>query len=420
MGSRRCSLLIVGSVVLVGAMAIALSGVGLRGVLALPALQFPTNSVTILSDPPPLDEPGQFTEATLLQANPLDPHIEWRSPTFDDSGWQSSYPAATLPGWGSPVGGAHPAADFIWGGPVGTDVGGRYEIPSSPAPQFLFLRKSFCVPINADINSVQPATPLQMQVAADPGEAALYYNGFDVGNLPGREDGFVYSVDLSAVVAAARRLGRNTLAVSVYDDVVDTRAAVAYYLQMSYAIDPGAIMVNASPTSGSAGPGGPITFSQGGAGPGGDGPYAFGWDFGDGTTSTEPAPSKVYSAAGTYTVTLVMTDRFGCPSAPVSIAYVVAAPTPTDTPTPTNTPTPTSTPVPVNTSAPPPSNPQPTSTPIVLPTPTLTPTAIVPVLLPATGNMPGPVIAGLVFPIVGGILLVVSCLLLRRRLARGD
>lgn len=38
------------------------------------------------------------------------------------------------------------------------------------------------------------------------------------------------------------------------------------------------------------------------------------WSFGDGTTSTAASPSKTYSAAGTYTVTLTVTDNLGLKS----------------------------------------------------------------------------------------------------------
>ena len=34
----------------------------------------------------------------------------------------------------------------------------------------------------------------------------------------------------------------------------------------------------------------------------------YAWDFGDGTTSTSASPSKTYATAGTYTVTLTVTD----------------------------------------------------------------------------------------------------------------
>jgi len=35
------------------------------------------------------------------------------------------------------------------------------------------------------------------------------------------------------------------------------------------------------------------------------------WSFGDGTTSVESAPSHTYAAAGTYTITLTVTDTAG-------------------------------------------------------------------------------------------------------------
>ncbi|NEE14016.1 PKD domain-containing protein, partial [Streptomyces sp. SID7499] len=35
------------------------------------------------------------------------------------------------------------------------------------------------------------------------------------------------------------------------------------------------------------------------------------WDFGDGTTSTQAGPAKTYSAAGSYTVRLTVTDDKG-------------------------------------------------------------------------------------------------------------
>ncbi|MEE8389954.1 MAG: PKD domain-containing protein, partial [Anaerolineae bacterium] len=310
----------VGIVLLVGVMAMAAFGTILRGVSASPLRQLP-NPVVVT---------GDLSEVSLLSGSIMDPDPLWRTPTFDDSGWQASYLAATLPAWGAPVG-----VDFIWGGLPGADVGGRYEIPTNPAPQYLFLRDNFCIPINADVASIQPSV-LQMQVVASPGDASINYNGTDLGSLSGREDGFVYNVNMDpAQVASVRRVGRNTLAISAYDNVADARAAIAYHIEFSYAIDPAAItLLPPNPPSGAAYIGTPVTFSYGGTGAGGDSPYAFGWDFGDGTTSTDPNPTIAYTAVGTYTVTLVIADRFGCSSEPVSMQYVVVVP---PTPTPTNT-----------------------------------------------------------------------------------
>ena len=38
---------------------------------------------------------------------------------------------------------------------------------------------------------------------------------------------------------------------------------------------------------------------------------SFGWDFGDGAVASGPTASRTYAAAGTYTVTLTVTDNEG-------------------------------------------------------------------------------------------------------------
>ena len=48
-----------------------------------------------------------------------------------------------------------------------------------------------------------------------------------------------------------------------------------------------------------------------GSASGGTEPYTWHWDFGDGTTSNEQNPKHAYSNAGTYTVTLTVTDSTG-------------------------------------------------------------------------------------------------------------
>jgi uncharacterized delta-60 repeat protein len=72
------------------------------------------------------------------------------------------------------------------------------------------------------------------------------------------------------------------------------------------------------------------------------------WDFGDGTTGTGPIVSHVYTAAGDYVVTLMVTDSNGNVNmTPLRYIVTVAGiPTPTPTPTPSATPTPGPTPTP--------------------------------------------------------------------------
>jgi PKD repeat protein len=44
---------------------------------------------------------------------------------------------------------------------------------------------------------------------------------------------------------------------------------------------------------------------------GGFSPFSYKWDFGDGGTATDPSPGHSYGSAGTYTVTLTVTDNKG-------------------------------------------------------------------------------------------------------------
>lgn len=50
------------------------------------------------------------------------------------------------------------------------------------------------------------------------------------------------------------------------------------------------------------------------------------WDFGDGTTSTQAAPSKVYGASGTYTVKLRITNQQGCIDSLIRTNYIEITP----------------------------------------------------------------------------------------------
>lgn len=67
---------------------------------------------------------------------------------------------------------------------------------------------------------------------------------------------------------------------------------------------PPSVDASASPTQGPA----PLTVTFSSTASGGIPPYSFTWYFGDGSTSALQTPSHTYLVAGTYTVTLAVTD----------------------------------------------------------------------------------------------------------------
>lgn len=73
------------------------------------------------------------------------------------------------------------------------------------------------------------------------------------------------------------------------------------------AIAPLTAQVVATPSSGSA----PLNVSFSGSASGGTAPYAYAWTFGGGASASGPSVHHVFTAAGTYTATLTVTDALG-------------------------------------------------------------------------------------------------------------
>lgn len=59
----------------------------------------------------------------------------------------------------------------------------------------------------------------------------------------------------------------------------------------------------------------------------GKSPYTYYWDFGDATSSTVPSPTHTYTAAGVFTVKLIVTDANGCKDTSIQKDYIIVGKT---------------------------------------------------------------------------------------------
>ncbi len=67
----------------------------------------------------------------------------------------------------------------------------------------------------------------------------------------------------------------------------------------------------------------PVTFTNSTTG---TGPMTYAWDFGDGGNSTSQSPNHTYTVAGTYTVKLTVTDKWGCADSLIKTNYISITP----------------------------------------------------------------------------------------------
>jgi uncharacterized repeat protein (TIGR01451 family) len=272
---------------------------------------------------------------------------DWRERIFDASAWQPAYPSMRSAAWTSsasvdPL--LNAGADHIWGGTPGTfgsdagnfttyanrlsgDYANGYAIPAAPAPQYLFLRKEFCLPINAQADAGQHLTSgggvLTLLNATDSGavpdgSASVWMNNANVGVVSGDESGA--TTDLFVPAAFLYR-GRNALTMRAADARSDDSAALLYRATLDYDLDPAAIQVNANPAA--AFETEMVYFTITDDGLSARTPYNYAWTFGDGAAGNGPNVNHAYATAGNYTVNLSIRDSDGCTgtaSIPISVA----------------------------------------------------------------------------------------------------
>ncbi|MDY7076389.1 MAG: DUF11 domain-containing protein [Chloroflexota bacterium] len=311
--------------------------------------EFPNPLVVVSNE----GQAGTNVDLTLVRSSSADPASNWRERFFNPVGWQDAYPVMRASAWTTstditPL--LDDGADHIWGGtPAGpleddagnsTEYGRRfdgadydngYPIPANPSPQYLFVRKDFCLPINAQANVQRRLTSggvsLTLLNATDSdavpdGPASVWLNTTNIGLVPGDESGSTTVLDIPDPNFLYR--GRNTLAMRAGDARSDARAAILYRAAFDYAIDPAAITVAVNTTTPFEGE--VVQFSVTTDGLSGRSPYDYNWTFGDGDGDTGSSLNHTYLTTGTYTVTLTIADTEACTGTTVMQVTVLPHP----------------------------------------------------------------------------------------------
>jgi len=144
------------------------------------------------------------------------------------------------------------------------------------------------------VNATSGTAPLLVSFTCAPtgGKGPYTYSWTfgDGGTSAQRNPGYVYSIG-----------GTFTAIVTVTDSASHTAQWSSATITVTGVVS---VAGTASPTSGAA----PLPVSFTCAPTGGTGPYTYAWTFGDGQTSTSQNPSHTYTAVGTYTAKVKVTD----------------------------------------------------------------------------------------------------------------
>src|SRR5262245_58759743 len=170
---------------------------------------------------------------------------------------------------------------------------------------------------------IQGTTPLSATASGTPTTGNAPLNVSFTGSATGGTAPYSFSWNFGDGSAASTvqnpshsysAAGTYTATLTVTDSSSSAKTATSSVtITVSAVGNPLAATVSATPTSGQI----PLNVAFTGTATGGTPPYSFSWNFGDGSAaSTLQNPSHTYSAAGTYTATLTVTDS----SAPVKTA----------------------------------------------------------------------------------------------------
>jgi parallel beta-helix repeat protein len=214
----------------------------------------------------------------------------------------------------------------------------RSDSPCIDAGTYLNLTKDFygnTVPFGSGVdtgaNEYQAGSnPLSPSLSASPssGQAPLTVNF--TGSASGGTSPYSYSWSFGDGGSSTTQnpshtystAGNYTATLTVTDNASAT-ASSTVNINVTANVPLSANIV-ASPTSGLA----PLAVNFTGSATGGAPPYSYGWNFGDGGSSTTQNPGHTYSTAGNYTATLTVTDSKSATNSKSLSISVTAAPSP--------------------------------------------------------------------------------------------
>lgn len=174
------------------------------------------------------------------------------------------------------------------------------------SPATIYVGESATITYTFTSTGTQGSTNIQhFDVAFDWMTSGTYY---DLGVANAIPDGGSVNFDLTITVPNA--VGAHTQTITITAQATgDWFASTQTYTGTMSIADrpPLQVSIQANPSTGTA----PLTVSFTSYPSGGTPRYSYQWSFGNGDSSTAANPSETYTTAGTYTVSLVVTDAMG-------------------------------------------------------------------------------------------------------------